>query len=372
MQNQMKKMAIVYDWMDKQGGVERMLVVLHEMFPDAVFYTSVYDEGRAPWARAMIIKTSFMQRLPGFIKRSRFLSLPFFPFAFESFNFNTYDVVISVTSSFAKTIVTKPHTKHICILLTPPRFLWSHTDNYLSSRWAKIVAAPFITQMREYDFIAARRPDRLLAISKLVSNRCKKYYGLEAKVVYPPFDDAYWKKIKNKLQRDTTLPADFFLVVSRLESYKKIELAIQACNELKKNLIVVGSGSRKNQLHQMAGPTITFMKNVSDERLGTIYSQAQALIMPQEEDFGYTALEAQYFSCPVISYINSGATETLIDGQTGIFFNNQTKESLKDAIEQFTPMSYNRRTKNSAKSPKINAAFSVTRFKQQIARYLVN
>ncbi len=360
------RIAIVYDWMDKWGGVERMLLVLHAMYPDAKFYTSFYDADKASWAKDINVKTSFMQRLPRFIKSSRIFSLPFFPYAFESLNFNEYDLVISVTSTFAKSIITKPETKHICILLTPPRFLWSHTKTYLPGTFARVVAAPILSRMRALDYVAARRPDSIISISKLVAARCKKYYGLDSDIVYPPFDEEYWKLIKKTVKIDKTLPKKYFLVVARLEPYKCVELAIQAFNELKKQLIVVGAGSQQDNLKRLAGPTITFLENVSDERLGTLYTQAQALIMPQEEDFGYTALEAQYFGCPVISYAHSGATETIINGQTGTTFAPQSTPALKDAIEQFTPIAYNIKAQTVAKGPKHVAAFSVLRFKQQL------
>lgn len=366
----MKKIAIVYDWMDKWGGVERLLLVLHKMYPEAEFYTSFYDKEKATWAQDISVKTSFMQRLPQFVKSSRILSLPFFPYAFESFNFRNYDVVLSVTSAFAKSIVTGPETIHISIVLTPPRYLWSHVEKYFSSVFVKALAAPYLAQLRSYDYVTARRPDKVISISNLVADRCKKYYGLESEVIYPPFDENHWKTVKKSLPQDTNLPNTYYLVVSRLEPYKNVESAIQACNELKANLIVVGSGSRKKRLMGHAGPTVSFRENLTDVQLGTLYSRAQALLMPQEEDFGYTALEAQYFGCPVISYARSGAAETIIEGVTGITFPQPTAASLKDAIEQFTPIAYNMRRKIAAKGSKHLAAFSVSRFKSQLSRYL--
>ncbi len=362
------RIAIVYDWMDKQGGVERLLPVLRQMYPDAEFFTSFYDEGRAPWARGLNVKTTFMQRLPTVIWRSRLLSLPFFPFAFESLNFRGYDLVISVTSAFAKSVITHPGTKHICILLTPPRYLWSHVEEYMPSKAKRALTGPYLAQLRAYDYVAARRPDMILSISRLVANRCKKFYSLDSEVVYPPFDEEHWKKAKENSSKVMILPETYYLVVARLEPYKRVELAIQACNKLRAHLIVVGAGSQKERLHSLAGPTIRFLENVTDEDLVNLYSKAQALIMPQEEDFGYTSLEAQFCGCPVITYADSGASETIIEGKTGLTYRDRSASGLQDAIEQFVPLAYNMRQETAAKGPRHVAAFSVSRFRTHLLR----
>lgn len=168
-----RKIAIVYDWIDKWGGVERVLLTLHKIFPEAVFYTSYFDPENAGWAKDLKIKTSFIQSLPGFIKNSRIASLPFYPFAFESFNFNEYDLVISVTSSFAKSIITQPKTKHICYLLTPTRFLWSHQKDYFKKN---IINNYYLKKLKDWDFVTTRRPDKIISISQTVAKRCLKYY----------------------------------------------------------------------------------------------------------------------------------------------------------------------------------------------------
>lgn len=354
----MKRIAIVYDWMDKWGGVERMLLMLHELFPQAVFYTSFVDYDAAPWAKALNLQTSFMQKLPRFILKSRVLSLPFFVYAFESFNLRDYDVVLSVSSSFAKGVVTDHHTKHISFILTPPRFLWQGEENY---KKGGLVGEMLKSRFRGWDMVAANRPDMLLAISKTVANRCAKYYKRDSFVVYPPFDSNYWGGVKSRLL-NTGASAElvgslsqsrFCLVVSRLEQYKRVDVAVDAFKDdavLKyfDRLVVVGVGTEEKRLKARAGSnkSVTFYQSITDTDLAWLYQNAAAHIMPQEEDFGYTSIEAQFFHCPVIAFSRGGASETVIDGQTGLLFDAQTPSSLIEALARLASMKYNLRTVN--------------------------
>ena len=346
-----KRVAIVYDWIDKWGGVERILLDLHKMFPEAVFYTSYLDKEKATWAKDLKIKTSFLQNFPNFIKKNRILSFIFYPFAFESFDFSGYDLVISVTSSFSKSIITQPGTKHICYLLTPTRFLWSHKKEYFGRGLISYLVRGYLAYMKKWDYVAGQRPDKFISISKTVRDRCKKYYKRKSEVIYPGFDTQYWQEVKletrnSKLEtnyKSKILNSKNFLVVSRLESYKKVDLVIKVFNKLKKPLIIVGEGTQENKLKQIAEKNITFLSKLSDVELSNLYTNAKALIMPQEEDFGYVALEAQYFGCPVISYKKGGATETVVDGKTGIFFLSQTEKSLIQTVERFDKIGYNLR-----------------------------
>lgn len=370
---QNKKIAIVYDWIDKWGGVERVLLDLHKIFPEAVFYTSYFDKEKADWAKDLNIKTSFLQNFPSLIKKNRILSLPFFSFAFESFNFSGYDLVISVTSSFAKSVITQPGTKHICYMLTPTRYLWSHRREYLSYGLFSYLVRGFIAYFQKWDLVASQRPDKIISISETVRDRCQKYYGRDSEVIYPGFDIEYWKNIKLKIKSEKLKVKlkikNYYLIVSRLEPYKKIDLAIQVFNKLKDVLVIIGEGSQEKKLKEIAGKNIIFLSKLSDVELGIFYSNAQALIMPQEEDFGYVALESQFFGCPVITYNKGGATETIIDGKTGIFFAHQTKQSLKGAVERFERIKYNLR-KNTAKFGIINIdRFSKEKF---IEKFLKN
>ena len=344
----MKKIAIVYDWLDKWGGVERVLLTLYEMFPQAFFFTSYFDKEKASWAKDFKIKTSFIEKLPAFIKKSRFLSFPFYPLAFESFDFSEYDLVISITSSFAKGVIVKTPVKHIVYLLTPTRFLWVMPENYYLAGFKKLIISSYLNYLKKWDHACIQRADKIITISKTVHDRCQKYYQRESEVLYPPFDIKYWKNIKNQISPSDSegkmtnqnsklikMKEPFFLVISRLESYKKVDLVIKVFNKRKENLVVVGEGSKEKKLKKIASKNITFLKKLTDEELAYLYSNASALIMPQEEDFGYVSLEAQFFGCPVLAYKKGGATETVLDGKTGLFFDEQNEISLSKLINQF-------------------------------------
>lgn len=356
----MKRIAIVYDWIDKQGGVERLLQSLHLLYPEADFYTSIYDSKKAKWAEGINITTSWMQKLPGFIKKNRLLSIVLFPLAFEGFNFTKYDLVISVSSSFAKGIITRPETKHINIMLTPTRFLWEMLEVYIPNKISRLLLAPIIGQLRRWDFIAAQRPDVIVAISKHVAKRCEKTYKRKSTVMYPPFDINYWENIK---EEKIELPDKYFLIVSRLEIYKKVDVVIKAFNKNpSKHLVIAGIGKQKDYLKSLAKENIHFLDLISDSQLAYCYSNAQALVMLQEEDFGYTALEALYFDCPVITYKQSGTIEIVKEGSTGMYVENQTSKSLEAALERFNALTYN----VTEEAEKRKSIFSIEHFKERL------
>ncbi len=356
-----QKIAIVYDWIDKWGGVERVLLTLREMFPHAEFFTSYYDSEKAVWAKDLKIKTSFIQKFPQFIRGNRIFSLPLYPYAFESFDFSNYDLVISVTSAFAKSIITRPDALHICYLLTPTRFLWFRTDDYIKNQALKFALSSYLAKLREWDFIASQRPDRIASISNTVADRCRKFYKRESAVLYPPFDISYWEKIKKSLESNdpylvgmTLKYQKYFLVVSRLEPYKRVEFVLKTFNQMlpirsrpsnignidKTNLVIIGEGSEAARLKKIARENLVFLNKLTDQELAYLYSNAKALIMPQEEDFGYVSLEAQFFGCPVIAYRKGGATETVIEGKTGIFFEEQSITSLMSALQKYNVVKY--------------------------------
>lgn len=365
--NQNKKTAIVYDWIDSWGGVERVLLDLHSAFPAADFYTSYVDLRKAPWAKDLKIHPSFIQRLPNFIKKNRKLSLPLYPFAFESLNLSQYDLVISVSSAFAKSIITRPHTRHICYLLTPPRYLWGQTDTYGITN---AVAAPLIHKLREFDVIAAQRPDKIISISQTVADRCKTYYRRDSDVLFPPFDIAYWKDIKSNVSKlDRPQKNPYYLVVSRLEPYKKVDLVIETFKNRKETLIIIGKGTQKDHLVGKAGNNVRFLENLSDEELAQWYMHAEALIMAQEEDFGYVALEAQMMGCPVVAYKSGGALETVRENVSGVFFASQSQESLEEALERLRVSAYNVRQALQAIEPFLES-FDKESFKNRLQKYI--
>lgn len=370
-----RKIAIVYDWIDKWGGAERVLLTLHDLFPQAAFYTSYVDLKTAPWAKDLGLKTSFINSLPPFIKKSRIFSLPFYAYAFESFDFSNYDIVISVTSSFAKGIITKPPTKHICYLLTPTRFLWTYPDEYQQDKFSRVATACFIKKLREWDFVTAQRPDFYAAISQGVADRCLKFYRKEARVIYPPFDIDHWEQSEKKPDFSPSNVQclegkKYFLVVSRLEKYKRIDLAIDAFNNLGENLVVVGRGTEEKRIKRKARNNIIFINAVNDQELAELYKKAEALIMPQEEDFGYVSLEAQFYGCPVVAYGKGGAVETLINGKTGIYFYEQQSQSLRNAVERLRSMSYNIKHSTKILGRKQAEKFNKERFKEEFVKLI--
>lgn len=367
------KIAIVYDWIDKWGGVERILLAFKKIFPKADFYSSYYDQQQASWARNLQVRSTFIQNLPFLIKKNRLLSLPFYPIAFESLNLDAYEVVISITSSFAKGIITKPNIYHICYLLTPTRFLWVMPENYNLVGLKTKFLSFYINYLKSWDYIAARRPDKIISISKTVADRCLKNYHLHSEVIYPPFDYEYWSKIaqilkKNNFNFDQKFfeikNKNFFLIVSRLEKYKRIDLVIKTFNKINDRLVIVGKGNEETRLKKMASKNIYFYKDLIDEELGYLYQKADALIMPQEEDLGFVALESQFFNRPVIAFKKGGATETVISEKTGIFFSHQKEKELIFAIERFKKLKYNLMKNLSQNKKQLFDRFNYFNFKE--------
>lgn len=328
------KIALVYDRINKWGGAERILLLLHEMFPDAPVYTSVYDAKSAPWARDLNIKTSFLENIPLAKRHHEYFAL-FMPLAFESFDFDEYDLVISLSSEAAKGIVTKPHTRHICICLTPTRYLWSEYKTYFSDDLVRLISYPVISYLRMWDKIAATRPDTIIAISRTVQDRIKKYYKRDSEIIYPPL---FLEESKAEIKDE-----GYFLVVSRLSKFtphKKVELAIKAANKLKLPLVVVGDGDLSHY-RQLSGKSIKIIGKVNDRQLSEYYRNCTALIFPGVEDFGLVMVEAQAFGKPVIAYNKGGACEIVISGKTGEFFDKPDLSSLVKTLKSFDSSKYN-------------------------------
>jgi glycosyltransferase involved in cell wall biosynthesis len=331
------KVAIIYDRVNKWGGAERVLLALHEIFPDAPLFTSVYDPKSAPWAKVFPeVKTSFLQKIP-FTKGNHEFLAPLMPFAFESFDFSNFDFVISVTSEAAKGIKVGGRTRHICYCLTPTRYLWSHHNLYFKNPALRFLSRPVIWYLRKWDKKAAERPDVIVAISTEVRDRIKKYYRRDSQIIFPPVGKSEIRNPKSETStKSEILNSKYYLLVSRLDyGYKKVGLAIEAFNRLGKLLVIVGTGREKKKLVKQAAKNIKFVGQVSEKKLAEYYKNAEALIMPQEEDFGMVAVEAQSFGVPVIAFKKGGAADTVIPGKTGIFFEEQRPESLMDTVRRF-------------------------------------
>jgi glycosyltransferase involved in cell wall biosynthesis len=364
------KVAIVYDRVNKWGGAERVLLALHEIFPKAPLYTSVYDAKRAPWAKVFPgVVTSFLQKIPFAKSNHEFLGT-LMPLAFESFDFSEFDLVISVTSEAAKGIITGPKTIHICYCLTPTRYLWSAHKFYFNSPpskfgfipFFKYLSIPLIKYLKKWDVGVSKRPDRFIAISTEVKERIRIYYKRDSEIIFPPVDipPSRAKLVKNRKK------GNYYLIVNRLIPYKRVDLAISVFNKLKYPLYIVGSGSEEIKLKKMAFDNIKFLGQVNETKLADLYLRAKALVMPQEEDFGIVAVEAQSYGVPVIAFKKGGVRDTVIDGKTGILFEDQTVKSLMQAVKKFDKMRFSERIlKANAKR------FSFKVFKNELQRSLI-
>lgn len=358
------KVAIVYDRVNKWGGAERVILTLHEIFPEAPLYTSVYDPKLAPWASV------FPKVIPSFLNKFEFLRdkheilAPLMPFAFESFNFDQYDLVISATSEAAKGIITKPETLHLCYCLTPTRYLWSHYGTYFKETVFQKIAGPIVSYLKIWDRIAAQRPDVMIAISQIVQKRIKKFYGRESEIIYPPLNIEKFV-LKNLISKD------YYLVVSRLVRYKRIDLVVAAFNELRYPLIIVGSGREEGKLRQMAGKNIEFKSRLTDTELSIYYQKALGLVFAGEEDFGLVMAEATALGTPVISYKKGGSLDIIDEGRNGIFFEYQTKESIIKAVKKFKNMKFDRNVVQK-KAEKFSSLKFKKKFLQLVSQFVKN
>ena len=322
------KIALVYDRVNKIGGAERVLETLHEIWPKAPLFTAVYWPQGAPWANDFKVIPSFLNKWP--LAREHHEFYPWLtPLAFESFDFSEFDVVLSVTSAEAKGIMTKPKTLHLCYCLTPTRYLWSGYREYFKNKLQRFLAEPIVDYLRGWDKVAAQRPDFYLAISQEVQQRIKKYYQRESEIIYPPLDIKKWPA------RKRTTNKSFFLVVSRLVPYKRVDIVVRAFNQLGWPLKIIGVGSEMEELKRISKSNIEFLGQLTDQELLGYYQDCRALIFSQVEDFGLVPLEAQSCGKPVIAFRGGGALETVIDKKTGTFFYPQTSRALIKKLKEF-------------------------------------
>lgn len=332
------RVALVHDYLNQMGGAEKVLLALTELFPSAPIYTSIYAPHRVDRRfRSMDIRTSFMQRLP-LVKRKHQPFLPLFPQAFERMDLRGYDLVISDSSAFAKGVVTRPDALHICYCHTPMRWAWNYED-YVErerlGRLARTALPPFISRLRQWDYATAARVDYFLANSPTVVARIAKYYRRESTYLPPPVETA---RFAISAEHD-----DYFLVVSRLVPYKRIDLAVEACSRLNLPLRVVGAGRDEGRLRRMAGKSVRFLGRLSDEEVRAQLARCRAFIFPGEEDFGITPVEAMASGRPVVAYGAGGALATVVDGVTGLYFSRQTPEALTGALARLDSVAFDPR-----------------------------
>lgn len=325
------KIAIVHDYLNQYGGAEKTIEVLSELFPDAPIFTSIFDKDKLPPIfRQMNIKTSFMQKFP-FLDKHFKKYLLFYPKAIESFDLNGYDLVLSSSSAFAKGAIKDKNACHVCYCYTPMRFVWDY-DNYVEKedfgKLTRKILPLAIKKLKKWDIANIDRVDYYIAISNYIKDRIKRCYNREAEVIYPPVNVKNFG-IANKTE-------DYFLIVSRLNAYKNIDLVIDAFNDLGLNLKIVGSGPYRKTLECMVkNKNIEFLGRLDDKDLKEIYSKCRAYIFPGREDFGITPVEAQASGRPVIAYADGGALETILDGITGLFFKENSKSAFIETVKRF-------------------------------------
>lgn len=355
------RIALVHDYLVQYGGAERVLEAFTELFPYAPIYTLIHDkESMHGVFDDKRVYTSFLQRLPFSRKRHRFFP-PLMPLAIEQFDFSKYDIVLSDSSSYAKGIITRPETLHICYMHTPMRYAWDDCQKYTQDfgfpQIIKRLVPFFMSPIRLWDKASADRVDRFLANSQFVAKRIKKYYRKDAFVIHPPVNvDRFYVADKQK---------DYFLMVGRLIAYKRHDIAIEAFNRLKLPLKIIGRGPEFDRLKKMAGPTIEFLGRVPEEDLPRYYAECRGFVFPQEEDFGIVAIEAMASGRPLIAYRGGDIVEHLEEDRMGVLFDEQTPEAIVEAVGRFCQGTYDSHFIREKALP-----FDKERFKTTIKDYI--
>lgn len=331
------RLAIVHDYLNQFGGAERVVSALHEIWPEAPIYTSIYDQQRMPDIfQRMDIRVSFMQQFPFVFSLFKYYFM-LYPLAFESFDLSGYDVIISSSSAYAKGVKKHPGQIHLCYCHTPARFLWRFED-YVARESIPGIFKTLLTfllePIKKWDLQTVRNIDYFMANSRNVWQRIKQTYGRESVIIYPP--------VETQLFQPSATDLDYFLVVSRLNTYKRIDLVVEAFNKLDVPLKVIGDGPARVELQRRAGPNIEFLGRQPDTAVAKYLAQCRALLFPGEEDFGIVPVEAMSCGRPVIAFRAGGALETVIEGETGMFFAEPTAESLAQAVQRFRFASFDK------------------------------
>ena len=323
------KVALAHHWIMSYRGGEKVAEQIAALFPDADLYALTHNrEIHVPGLENVRIHTSVLNRIPGIAKIYKHL-LPLHPWAIQRMRVSAdIDVLLSSDASLIKGITTSPRTKHVCYCHSPPRYLWELGADYKrTSLGARLLLDWFSKGLRQFDLESAASVDYFIANSNFVADRIRNYYGREAQVVYPPVAT---EDFRNDRKRD-----DFHLVLSELAPYKRIDIAVQAYNRLGKRLVIIGDGSERAHLEGLAGPNVEFLGRQRFSVLREMMETCEAFVFPGVEDFGITPVEAQAAGAPVIAFRAGGALETVIEGQTGLFFDDQNPESLAEAVSQF-------------------------------------
>lgn len=355
------RIALVHDWLLAKRGGEKVLAELCSMFPESPIYTLIYIEKYTmPIFKNRKIYTSLCQKFPFIKKYYRYL-LPLYPVLIEQFNLHNYDLVISLNHCVAKGIITPLNCHHISYCFTPMRYIWDQYWQYFPKQnlYTTITKAYFLNYLRIWDVSSSNRVDSFIAISKFVASRIAKYYNRSAEIIYPPVDTEFFTPSNEE--------SNYFLIVSALVPYKNIHIAIEAFNELKYPLKIIGSGPQKRFLKKIANNNIEFINWVDDNTIKSYYRNCKALILPSEEDFGLVSLEAQACGKPVITLAKGGGIETIIPQKTGISFNNASKYDIINALKEFEKINFD---KNLIRKHAEN--FSKEKFKENFLLFIKN
>ncbi|MFN7160228.1 MAG: glycosyltransferase [Candidatus Gracilibacteria bacterium] len=363
-ENKSPKVAIVTDWMTSHGGETRVLFALHELFPEAPIYTTVYNPENVPQFKNAKVITSFIHDLP-FAKKKHQWFLGLMPLAFESFDLSEYDIVISSSHACSKGIITKVDTLHICYCHTPMRYAWDDCHRYINENapfknlGGKWFASRLMHKIRMWDRLAADRVDSFIANSKYIRKRIQKYYQRDSKVIYPPIQTSNFQIAEKK--------EDFYLAGGRIVENKRYDLIVEAFNDLGYPLKIFGKGPYLDTLKAMAKPNIEFLGFTSDEENALLYAQAKAYIVPQLEDFGITTVEAMSAGTPVIGLRDGGTEEIVIDGITGVLMDEQSSLCLIQMVKKIESMKFDPNVirQNALK-------FDVARFKREIKNFVMS
>lgn len=354
-------LAIVHEWLTNMGGSERLIINFKELFPEAPIYTTIYNpDNLDDELKNIDVRTSFLQNMRG-AKTNHQRFFPLMPMAFESFDLTEYDVILSSSSSCSKGVITRPDTMHVCYCHSPMRYGWEfyyeYANNDVKSALKRRFLKYFMNYMRLWDRASSDRVDYFIANSENVARRIWKHYRRESVVIHP--------SVRAKIFTTSEVDEEYFLMVSRLVAYKKVDLAIKVFNELKLPLVIIGDGAERAKLEAMAGSNIKFLGRQPDSVIKEYYAKCRGFVFPGEEDFGITPLEAQASGRPVIAFGKGGALETVVENETGVFFREQTEASMKEAMLRFNSIDFD---KNLIR--KHAEGFDEEIFKMKIKNYL--
>ncbi|MBL8160202.1 glycosyltransferase [Candidatus Saccharibacteria bacterium] len=363
------EIAIVCDWLTNMGGAERVVLAMHEAFPDAPIFTSVFNPEGCPAFLGLDVRTTWLQKLPKSLRYKHQLWPVLRPAAFKKLDLKEYDIILSSASAEAKAVVTrKQMAMHICYCHSPIRYYWSHYEEYMQNPGfgmlnplVRLVMPAFVRWMRKRDLESTHGVNRFIANSHEVQRRIKEYYNRDSEVIFPPVDT-------NRLRPQAPVQKqDYYLVVGRQIPYKRLDLAVVACSQLNKRLVVIGKGSEHEELKRRGGANVLFLENIEDADITAYFQQAKALIFPGREDFGITPVEALSAGTPVIAYKNGGALDYIQDGINGVFFESQTVDSLMAAIGRFEMINFDPRTVSDSAE-----RFSTARFINELRESVLN